>query len=412
MKQNYHNIWIFIFIMLFSLGLLAKNTCIECHQEETPEIFQDYHQSIHFVKGITCEKCHGGNPTKVDMEDAMSPSEGFLGVPSRKEIPKLCDRCHGDIEYMRQFNPSMRVDQFKEYLTSVHGKKWEKGDKNVAICTDCHTSHKILPASDPSSSIYPLNVPSTCAKCHADEKKMKKYGIPTNQFDLYKQSVHGYTLFKKNDLSAPTCNDCHGNHGAVPPGIRNIAEVCGQCHVVQANAFNASPHKKIFEEMEEWGCITCHSNHKIRVLEDKDLTKLESSVCSNCHEAGDKGFEANKEIANALIFMDSNLVRLQDRIKKASTTGISLDKPLYELQDLNDLLVKSRVAIHYMDAKKIQEIKMKAEKVVQKVDNSIDEIIQDYSNRKRGLYVSIVFILLFVIGIYLYSKEKFGENQN
>jgi predicted CXXCH cytochrome family protein len=310
---------------------------------------------------------------------------------------------------MRKYNPSMRVDQYREYLTSVHGKQWKKGDPNVAVCTDCHTSHKILGADNPQSTIYPTNVPKTCAKCHSNKTLMKKYNLPTNQFDLYAQSVHGEALFKKNDISAPTCNDCHGNHGAIPPGIRNIAEVCGQCHVVQSNEFSAGPHKAIFDDIGEPGCVTCHSNHKINVLTDKNILDPETSVCSNCHDDGDAGFEANKQIADAILYLSSNYERLQKKIDKAKMTGLSLDKPVYELQGLRDLLIKSRVVIHRMHPSGVLELKKKGEKIVKKVDDSIEKVITDYYNRKRGLYISLIFIVLVVIGLYLYMRERFQE---
>src|SRR5688572_12273090 len=44
------------------------------------------------------------------------------------------------------------------------------------------------------------------------------YGIPTDQAEKFKGSVHGEALLKNRDMAAPTCNDCHGNHGAAPPG--------------------------------------------------------------------------------------------------------------------------------------------------------------------------------------------------
>ena len=59
----------------------------------------------------------------------------------------------------------------------------------------------------------------------------------------YQKSVHYAALTKGNDLSAPTCNDCHGNHGAAPPGVGAIANVCGTCHAVFAQKFATSVHK-------------------------------------------------------------------------------------------------------------------------------------------------------------------------
>ena len=93
---------------------------------------------------------------------------------------------------------------------------------------------------------------------------MASYKIPTDQLAKYKKSVHWKMMTSKGDLSAPTCNDCHGNHGAAPPGISWVGNVCGQCHPVNAELFNKSRHGQLFVQMGIPGCATCHSNHEIR----------------------------------------------------------------------------------------------------------------------------------------------------
>ncbi len=72
---------------------------------------------------------------------------------------------------------------------------------------------------------------------------MKPYGIKTDQFANYEQRVHHDALAVRGDLSAPTCTTCHGNHGATPPGVANVPNVCSNCHVFQAQMFATSPHR-------------------------------------------------------------------------------------------------------------------------------------------------------------------------
>ncbi len=91
--------------------------------------------------------------------------------------------------------------------------------------------------------------------------------LPTHQFADYQKSVHYAALTKGNDLSAPTCNDCHGNHGAAPPGVGAVANVCGTCHAVFAQKFATSVHKQIFDK----GCVECHSNHAVLKPSDEML---------------------------------------------------------------------------------------------------------------------------------------------
>ena len=76
-------------------------------------------------------------------------------------------------------------------------------------------------------------------------------------------------ILEKGDLSAATCNNCHGNHGAVPPEVGSVANACGTCHGKIAGLFADTSMKHRFEEEKLPGCATCHSNHKIQLPSDK-----------------------------------------------------------------------------------------------------------------------------------------------
>jgi hypothetical protein len=164
---------------------------------------------------------------------------------------------------MKRYNPQLRVDQYTEYRTSVHGKLNAAGDSKPATCVDCHGVHGIRPVSHPSAPTFAQNVPKTCAHCHADSTFMAAYKIPTNQYADYQRSVHASALLEGGDLSAPACNDCHGNHGATPPEVRSVIHVCGQCHAREAGLYQSSMKKALFERLKVPECIVCHSNHRI-----------------------------------------------------------------------------------------------------------------------------------------------------
>src|SRR5262249_17645653 len=243
-----------------------KDSCVECHSQMEGELSEPVNRSkedIHFGRGLSCSNCHGGDPAKDDPVSAMDKSKGFVARPSPKEMPNFCGKCHSNADFMKKFNPGLRVDQQKEYLTSIHGKLLESGDERVATCISCHGVHGIRAVKDAQSMVYPLNVADSCAKCHANQEYMKAYSIPHDQYDNYKSSVHAKALYGRQDLSAPTCNSCHGNHGAAPPGMASVANVCGQCHVRQSSLFQTSVHKAAFDALQVGECKQCHSNHKI-----------------------------------------------------------------------------------------------------------------------------------------------------
>ena len=249
-----------------------NNTCLACHEGSAdPRLrlpAETFAQDIHFSKGILCQDCHGGDPTSFDLTVAMGKAKGFVGKPTRQAIPQLCGRCHSDADYMKRFNPSLRVDQVQEYYTSVHGKRLRQGDPKVATCISCHDVHKIKAIKDQQAWTYPLKIVDTCGRCHGDSQYMAGYNIATDVVVKYKESVHYQALTKEGDLSAPTCNVCHGNHGATPPGVNSVANVCGNCHSVPADLFGKSPHEAAFAAMGLAACVTCHSNHDVKKTSD------------------------------------------------------------------------------------------------------------------------------------------------
>ena len=101
---------------------------------------------------------------------------------------------------MRAYDPNLPVDQAAQYWTSVHGQRLSKGDTKVAECASCHRAHGILASKDPSSPVYPTQIPGTCGRCHSDSEYMSEYGIPTTQLEEYRTSVHGTALFVQGDL--------------------------------------------------------------------------------------------------------------------------------------------------------------------------------------------------------------------
>ena len=109
---------------------------------------------------------------------------------------RVCGTCHSDVDQMRAYQ--IPTDQYAKYKTSVHGQQLLHGQRHqVAICTDCHGVHDVKKASDPTSKVYPLNVPALCASCHANATYMEPYGIPTDQYDVYKSSVHGQAAARR-----------------------------------------------------------------------------------------------------------------------------------------------------------------------------------------------------------------------
>ena len=282
----------------------TPTSCEACHADgdqfdaESLQKMEDFSGGAHAAAGLSCHDCHGGNPDSALTDDMMAAMDEsfsdnpFVGTPDKGAIPGFCGRCHSDPTYMRRFNPDARIDQEREYWTSGHGLALQAGDTNVATCIDCHGLHGILAVANTDSMVFPTRVAETCRDCHGDAERMKDYTLPNglpvpiDQYARWRQSVHAENLLVKEDLSAPTCNDCHGNHGAAPPGLDSVTFVCGQCHGREAEMFRDSPKLAAFEMHNEFlaeagpdGCAGCHEDPEPQAL----VTITSLGECTACH---------------------------------------------------------------------------------------------------------------------------------
>ncbi len=393
-------------------GLLAmaqvKNSCLDCHANlpEPLGVSADtYVQNIHAQKGLTCAACHGGDANSDEPEKAMSKTAGWKGKIERKQIPELCASCHADAERMKTYNPSLRVDQFQQYKTSVHGQKWAKGDGKVAVCTDCHGVHDLRAPSDPRSKVHPTNVATTCSHCHADAEYMKPYGIKTDQFANYQQSVHHEAMMVRGDLSAPTCTTCHGNHGATPPGVANVTNVCSNCHVFQAQLFEASPHKAAFTAAGLPGCVTCHSNHGIKHPTDEMIGMGAKAVCAQCHVEGDEGARQAVAMHDQLTNLASVITASDELLSRAERQGMEVSQAMQQEEQARDALLKARVTVHAFRDSDLKRDTDAGLVVAGQTRVAGQKAMEEWKFRRVGLGLSVVAIALTLVGLGLYIKK-------
>jgi hypothetical protein len=390
-------------------GAQAADACAACHLETGDERLaapaRNFDGDIHKAKGFGCVDCHGGDSRATGME-AMDPRKGFIGKPSHQQVIQVCGRCHSDASFMKRYNPSLRVDQVAEYATSVHGRRLrEQGDPKVATCASCHPAHSIRPPSDPQSSVYPLHVADTCGRCHADGKYMASYKIPTDQVEKYKTSVHRAAMTAKGDLSAPTCNDCHGNHGAVPPGVGWVGNVCGQCHTVQGDLFKASVHARAFAQMGTPGCATCHENHAIHPPGDFMLGLGDKAVCSSCHGPDDKGGKSAVEMQARITSLRTEVEKADALLGRAERAGMEVSQAQFDLNGARDDLIKARAAVHAFKVDAVTQAVEPGLTVSAKAHARGLRALEELGFRRKGLAVSLLVIFALIVGLVVKIRQ-------
>ncbi|MGE0363489.1 MAG: cytochrome c3 family protein [Vicinamibacterales bacterium] len=386
----------------------AASACETCHRDQAQAHLaapaRDFAGTdVHRDRGFSCVDCHGGDAAQPDKARAKAAATGFRGKPAGQTVVAVCARCHGDAALMRKYAPKQRVDQAIEYATSVHGQRLAGGDTKVATCVSCHGAHGVRLVGDARSPVYPLNVAATCTTCHADAERMKGYTrpdgspLPTDQRARYEKSVHHAAMTTGNDLSAPTCNDCHGNHGAAPPGVGAVANVCGTCHSVFATKFALSTHSQIFDR----GCVECHGNHDIAPPTDAMLGTDAAALCSTCHSEGDTGHQAATTMRTGIEALKTAIDRSTTLVASAENAGIDMGDQSLALREAANHLTLARTEMHAFDPAPVTTVLQEGLAITGKVDAAGQVALDEVAFRKRGLAVSLGAILLVVVALAL-----------
>jgi predicted CXXCH cytochrome family protein len=391
--------------------------CLTCHATlpEPPLAApaRDFAADVHQERSFGCVDCHGGDPTASGKAEAHNSARGYRGKPVGQQIVTTCGRCHSDAAFMHKYAPTQRVDQAVEYASSVHGKRLASGDTRVATCVSCHGAHGVRRVHDPRSPAFPARVAATCGTCHSSPEYMKPYSrpdgsaFPTTQRADYERSVHYRALAVQNDMSAPTCNDCHGNHGAAPPGVSSLTTVCGTCHAVFQTKFASSVHAPIFEK----ACIECHGNHAVAEPDDSMLGTSKGSVCATCHEdKEDPGFVGAARMRTALERFQREIgvsTALIDRVKNA---GMEVGDQDIALNEARNKLVLARTEVHAFDPAALDLVVAEGTQILDGVNRAGADALDELAYRRRGLFVSLGLILVVVTALALKIRDLRKES--
>jgi formate dehydrogenase gamma subunit len=131
-------------------------TCGRCHEQAAKDIAESVHGKAVTAghrDAPTCTDCHSEH--KIVALKSSSPL---------KIAADVCSNCHASERLNTKYN--LPADRVKTFFESYHGLAAQYGSTLAANCSSCHGVHKILPSSDPRSTIYLANLVLTCGKCH------------------------------------------------------------------------------------------------------------------------------------------------------------------------------------------------------------------------------------------------------
>lgn len=385
-----------------------SNTCVTCHATQTgksAQIVKDWQSSIHSERGVTCADCHGGDATAATQEASMSVKAGYIGIPKKQDIPAMCAGCHANIEMMRQYN--LPTDQWAQYRTSVHGKKLEQGDANVPTCFTCHDDHGTKKVSDPAAKVYVMNVPTLCGGCHSNAGMMQSYNIPTNQYELYKESVHGIALLDKQDTRAPTCATCHGTHGATPPGFKEVQNVCGSCHTATQDYYLKGVHAGNDPKMPK--CVTCHGRYDVHQPSESMFVETGSRNCTSCHTPDSPGGQTAQAFFTSIDGSAQAIAEAQQAIETASSSSLIMAPEEAKLAQAHTDLVTARAAQHMMDQDTIKKKTDAATATAKQVAADAQKAINESLFRREFMALGLGIMVVSIAGLWIIRRALYQE---
>jgi formate dehydrogenase gamma subunit len=171
-------------------GRAESTTCQDCHGSHEVLSPNSPASPLHFTRQVqTCGQCH-----EREARDVAESVHGRATAAGRREAPTctdchsehrilglkatsplhisadVCSNCHASERINTKFN--LPRDRVKTFFDSYHGLASKYGSTLAANCGSCHGYHKILPSSDPNSTIHRDHLVETCGKCHpgASEK--------------------------------------------------------------------------------------------------------------------------------------------------------------------------------------------------------------------------------------------------
>jgi predicted CXXCH cytochrome family protein len=241
-----------------------------------------------------------------------------------------------------------------------------------------------------------------CATCHASLSDEKLSAPPKA------------TAGDVHDKAGVQCAGCHGGNASATGkaaahdsahgfrGKPSGATICATCHVLLDEKFKTSAHAQIFER----ACVECHSNHGVKKPGDALLGTTSETVCASCHsEKDDPGFVAAARMRGSIDKLREGIDANTRAIARIKNSGMEVGDQELALHEAGTTLILARAEIHAFNPESLDGVVNDGMKVVGAVHEGGSRALAELAYRRRGLFVSLVAILLFVLALGLKIRQ-------
>jgi hypothetical protein len=239
-------------------------TCISCHREKSPGIYDQWGHSKHFGANVGCYECHKAAPGD---KDAIQHKDFTISVIVS---PKDCSQCH--------------EREVKEFDVSHHASAG-----NILNSQDNHLAEVIEggPLLNGTSPVVTMG----CAGCHGSIVRVKSDG------SLDPSTWPNTGIGRINpDGSKGSCSACHLRHNFEAAQARN-PDNCGRCHLGPDH-----PQKEIYEESAHGVAYRAHVDEmkldSPKWIVGEDYTA--APTCATCHMSRTKDLPVTHDVGNRI----------------------------------------------------------------------------------------------------------------
>ena len=289
----------FLLMVFFIFGLttvisakVSNQTaeCVECHNQSTPGLVQQWQDSPHWQSGVGCYECHMAQKGEID---AMDHNDFMISIIVS---PKDCGRCHAQETKEQEASHHAEAGNILNTNDGLLGQT-VGGEPAVAVgCRQCHGSivkvnedGKLDPTTWPNTGIGRVNPDGskgTCSACHTRHRFSKEQarqpeicgkchiGPDHPQIEVYNESKHGilYRAYKdklnldrpkwvagEDYFDAPTCSTCHISATATQPVTHDVGTRLSWNLRAPVSTRTSDWEKKLANMQDV--CTSCHGEN-------------------------------------------------------------------------------------------------------------------------------------------------------
>jgi formate-dependent nitrite reductase cytochrome c552 subunit len=229
------------------------------------------HGSSSASGALGCVDCHG--------EDSF-PHNSSTPTGARDYALKAVEMCY-----------TCHQLQADDLAVGLHEQAILAGNKEAAVCTDCHGAHAVQPGTN-----QPQLVAGVCGTCHV------------STYNEWRSSAHV-------DIGPLGCAKCHSPHSQ-ELRVGSSDELCLNCHKAPSGIYAHTQH--ISSESHPVQCVDCHMYRTTDVLTTSvalmptgHTMLMDTRPCNSCHEQ----LEVTGKWSQIIRGIDTELISQRDSLQ-------------------------------------------------------------------------------------------------